>query len=164
MATTAYYLKGTCKWAMVHSPDRDFDNFKINLYMDDASKKLFADSGMTLEPKKEGKVTKADPKPKAVKCELKDADAYITFRRPNTKEIKKQVVEFGKPQVLDADGNPTKDLIGNGSEVTIKVIAFDTQAHGKGHRLEAVQINELVPYEGKGVESELPEGMDEAPF
>ena len=52
------------------------------------------------------------------------------------------------------------DSIGNGSEVTIKVAAYSS-VKGKGHRLEAVKVENLIPYEGGGaVESRTPKGVE----
>ncbi len=142
MSTQAYYFRGICKWAMVHSIDEKYNNYKVNLYMDDSSKELFASSGLQMTPKTD------------------EDGEYVTFRRAASKSIKGETVNFGKPKVLGVDTLPTNDLIGNGSDVTIKVVAFDT-LNGIGHRLEAVKVNMLIPYEGKAVETHTPEGWEE---
>jgi hypothetical protein len=158
MATDTYYFTGECKWAMVHKMDEKYGNYKINLYMDKASKDSFKKSGLQLKPKKEVEGSKP------VECKLSDPDAYVTFRRPHSSKIKDEIIDFGKPRVLGEDGAPTNALIGNGSQVTVKVSAFDTM-NGVGHRLEAVKVNNLVEYEGKSSgETVLPEGMEEIPF
>jgi hypothetical protein len=131
MATEFLYFKGKAKWAQLTKPDKEYDNFKINLYLDDNSKSLFAESGLQLEPKTD------------------EDGEFVVFRRPNYKQIKKELVHFGAPEVVDAEGTPTNALIGNGSEVAIKVVVYDSKK-GKGHRLESVKILNLVPYEGSG--------------
>ncbi len=146
MATQTYYMRGICKWAMVHSMDEKYGNYKINVYLDDASKELYAKSGLQMTPKTD------------------EDGEFVVFRRAGSKVIKGETVNFGKPKVLNQDGEITSDLIGNGSAVTIKVLAFDTM-NGIGHRLDGVKIDTLVPYEGKAVESHVPEGWsDELPF
>jgi hypothetical protein len=119
------YLKfsGKCKWAKVRKPDDKYDNFSIQLYMDDKSWETFEVAGLSLIPKED------------------EDGQYVTFRRPNKKLIKNDVVEFGPPEVVGAEG-----LIGNGSEVTLDVVVYDT-IKGKGHRLNRVTVNNLVKYE-----------------
>ncbi len=165
MATQTYFFRGKFKWALVHSMDAKYSNYKVNLYMDDASKELYATSGLQMQPKKEVEGVDKDGKPnRAIDCDIFDADAFVVFRRAHSKEIKGDTVTFGKPKVLDADGAVTTDLIGNDSTGTIKVVAFDTM-NGIGHRLEAVKVETLVPYEGKAGETHVPEGFEnDCPF
>lgn len=127
MATNYYYLSGKAKWAKLFKPDDKYKNWQINVYLDDASKKTFTESGMSMQPKRD------------------DDGEFITFRRPEAKLIKNDLIKFDPPTVLDADGKPLDKLVGNGSEVTIKVVVYDT-IKGKGHRLEAVKVNKLVEY------------------
>jgi hypothetical protein len=159
MATQTYYFRGECKWAMVHSMDTKYGNYKINLYLDEASKKLYATSGLQMGSKKEqeGIDEETGKQKRPIACALDDPESFITFRRAGSKTIKGETVNFGKPKVLNVDNEVTNDLIGNGSEVTIKVLAFDTM-NGIGHRLDAVKIDNLVPYEGKETEKHVPDG------
>lgn len=131
MATEHLYLKGTAKWAKVFKPDEEYDNFTINVYMDEASRKLFAEAGLQLTPKED------------------EDGEFVTFRRPNYKQIKNELVHFGAPQVIDEQGVPVTTPIGNGSEVVVKVIVYDSKK-GKGHRLDGVQVTKLVEYAGSG--------------
>ena len=142
MATQTYYLRGICKWAMVHSIDEKYGNYKINVYLDDESKERYVKSGLQMTPKTD------------------EDGEFVVFRRAASKVIKGETVNFGKPKVLNVDNEVTNDLIGNGSKVTIKVLAFDTM-NGIGHRLDAVKIDNLVPYEGKPMETHTPEGWEE---
>lgn len=127
MATKYYYFTGKGKWIKAHKPDKEYKNFTMNLYLDEPSKKLFEESGMTLKPKSD------------------EGGEYITFRRPESKLIKDEVVKFGPPAIYGPDGKPFDGLVGNGSDVTIKVSVFDTRK-GKGHRWEGLKINTLVEY------------------
>ncbi len=141
MATNVWYFSGTAKWCKVEKPDPKFGNFEVNLYMDNPSWDRYAQSEM------QNKVRE-------------DEDGkFVTFRRPAQKLVKDELKKFGPPELLDEDGNEYEGLIGNGSEVTVKVSVYDT-VKGKGSRLEAVRIDKLVPYEGVEVHSE---GID-APF
>lgn len=129
MATNFIYLSGKAKWAKVRTPDEKYDNYTIDLYPSKESWGEFKASGMEVRPKKS------------------EDGEFITLRRPNTKLIKGEVVTFGPPKVLNPDETTFEGLIGNGSTVTLKVAVYDTMK-GKGHRLEAVRVDDLVVYEG----------------
>lgn len=129
MATEYIYLRGTCKWAQVRKPDEKYQNFKVNLYLDKASQEIFEKSGLRLEANED------------------DDGRYYTFRRPVSKLIKGEAVNFGPPKLFAADNTelPSDVLIGNGSDVTIKVSVYDT-VKGKGHRFEVLRVEKLVPF------------------
>lgn len=136
MAT--YYFTGKCNYAKVYKPDLDFDkinsSWKIDLYMDDESWELFNDSGCQLK----------------VKEDKKTGEKYVNFRRPTQKLIKDKIETFKPPVVVDKTNSPMTADIGNGSTVTVKVEIYNTRK-GKGHTLEAVRVEELVPYEANKV-------------
>ena len=135
MPTATFYLSGTAKWAKLKKPDPKYKRWTIDLYLDEASKAVFAESGMQLARKTN-----------------EDGTSYHTFGRAEQKLIKNELVNFDPPTVIDAEGNPFDKNVGNGSHVTIKVSVYDT-VKGKGHRLDVVRVNRLVPYEGG---SEMP--------
>jgi hypothetical protein len=141
MATETYYFKGIAKWAKVYRPDPEYDNYKINVYLDDASKALFVAAGTQLTPKED------------------DDGEYVTFRRDHSKMIKKELVTFGPPKVVDADGHLLTENIGNGSKVVVKVQVYDGKK-GKGHRLEAVQVVDLIVYDNGNSSAHTPEGVE----
>lgn len=134
MATYNYLFTGMTKWAKVRKPDEKYDNYQVPLYLDDDSWELFEKSG----------------------CQLKvheDADGkYVTFKRREAEynQFKKETEVNGPPAVLikkDDEYVPWPEgLIGNGSNVSVKVAIFDTR-NGKGHRLLSVGINDLVEYD-----------------
>ena len=133
MASDTYYFRGIANWAKVHKPDTKFDVFTLDLHLDAESLALYKDSGLQLE----------------LRPHEKDG-LYIKLRRPTTKKIKGELVEMGPPTVLikrGEDFEPFSDNIGNGSTVLVKVRVYDTQ-RGKGHELETVAVESLVPYEG----------------
>lgn len=133
MATETYYFKGKVKWAKVYpgqEKSKFGDRFTVDFYPDDVA--AFVATGVQLVAKK-------------------DDDGAVKFqvRREPQKLIRGELVNFGPPQVLDKNNNPTTVAIGNGSTVTIKIAVYDTMK-GKGHRLDAVRIEDLVVYNSEG--------------
>lgn len=143
MATKYVYLSGRTKWAKVRKPDEKYQNFQVPLYMDEKTLEVFDSLGLQLTKKEDTEGT------------------YVTFRRPVSKVIKNELVNFGPPKVLKPDNSEFNGLIGNGSEVTIKVAVYDTMK-GKGHRLESVRVEKLVEYVGPPEATPLPGGAPEA--
>lgn len=131
MSTAIFYLSGKARWAKLKKPDPKYNRYTIDLYLDEDSKPKFAESGMQLELKTD-----------------KEGGRYHTFGRATEKVIKGELVKFDPPNVIDAEGNPFSKNVGNGSHVTIRVSVYDT-AKGKGHRLDTVRVNHLVPYEAQ---------------
>lgn len=127
MATSAVYLTGKAKWAKVYQPDDKYQNWTVQLYMDKDSLKKYQESGMSMAIKED------------------EEGQYVTFRRPMAKLIKQEMVKFAPPTVVDSDGNAFDKTIGNGSDVTLKVLVYDTMK-GPGHRLEAVRVDKWVEY------------------
>lgn len=127
MATKVFRFYGKSHYAKVHTPDEKYGNYQCGLIFDKASLDLFRKSGLQLK--------------------LKDVDGeqYATFRREPRKLIRGDMVEFGKPKVTDAVGREIDDLVGNGSLVALTISVYDT-IKGKGHRIDEVRVNQLVPY------------------
>lgn len=128
MATSTFYFSGEAEWAKVITPDPDFDktksSWKLTLVFDKKSLELFEKSGLALKLKKK-----------------EDGRYYTTFRRPTKSIIKGDIVEYSAPVLLKGDNTPrASEPINNGSEVTIKVLVYDSMK-GKGHRLEAVRVD-----------------------
>jgi hypothetical protein len=147
MATEYIYLNGTVEgFVRLGSPDPKYDNFYVGLTLDAESKAKYAASGMQMKAK-----TSADGK------------EFITFRRKNKAIIKDQLVTFGAPTVLDANDQPLTKFIGKGTELTAKVIVYDTQK-GKGHRLDAVKVSKLVEYVPPKKEEGVTETKKAIPF
>ena len=127
MASKDYYFSGEAKWAMLFAPDKEYKNYKITVNLDEPSKVKYLESGLQGRPKTD------------------DGGFWVTFRRPETKEIKGDLKRFEKPKVVNDLGEEVTDFVGNGSKVTVRVTVYDTR-RGKGHRLEAVRVDELVKY------------------
>lgn len=127
MSTAIYRFYGTSKWAKIQEPDAKYNNYQIDLYMDDASWRLFKKTGLQLKTR-----------------ESEDGE-YVTFRRPVQKIIKGKLVELGKPAVVNPLGQALDILVGNGSEVCVEVSVYDT-IKGKAHTMEKVEVIGLVEY------------------
>jgi len=133
MASKTYEFTGICRWAKLDKPDQKYDKYSIEVKLDEAGAALYKQAGCM------GRASK-------------DGEGYYTFRRdPKGKVWQDNVqVPAGKPLVIDPQGNPIHELLGNGSKVTVKILAYDYNnsfGKGVGTRLEAVCVNELIKYE-----------------
>lgn len=126
MATKLFKFYGISEYAKVHAPDKEYGHYGLNLFFDKPSYDLYKKTGLRLKVKD------------------KDGQSFVGFRRHPDKVFEGQ---NPKPEVIDAVGRPIEDLIGNGSKVAVTVSVYDTKM-GKGHRLETVQVLDLVPYDG----------------
>ena len=139
MSTSHVYLTGFLMWAKVHHPDPEYKNYTVDFYPEDIdeTRAILTEQGSQLK-EKEGQSEEA-PGP-----------YFYKFRRAEEQLIKDQVVKWGPPLVVQADGEtPEKRLLGNGTKATVKLEFFDTK-NGRGHRLLAVRVDELVEYNPEG--------------
>ncbi len=124
MATAYYYFNGMSKWAKVYKPDEKYGKYSIDVLL----------SMEQYEALKNLKV-KNNGKPE-------DGKMWVTFRRNQ---------EDGAPIVVGPDGGPFTDLIGNGSEVSIKleIESFVSQKYGPvtKSRIASVMVDKHVKYE-----------------
>lgn len=129
-------IKGKIKWPKVYTPEQfaEKETWNVTIYPDpEEMDKVFA-------------LQKAGAK----NTIRKDDDGYyIKYSRPTTIKIK-GVVQPRTPPKVFYNGAPFTEQIGNGSRATI---VLDTYSHNtpsgrmaKAARLEAVDIEELVPY------------------
>jgi hypothetical protein len=136
MPTENVYVKGTAKWCIMHAPD-SWGYYKMTLYPDSPSLERIRE----LQSAGLKNVLK------------KDEDGYnVTFRRPQNKMMRGKLVAFTPPEVLGPDGKtPLSALVGNGSEVTVKLEVYPHSTPGGGKavaaRLAAVKVDNLVPYD-----------------
>lgn len=124
------FLSGKAKWAKLDKPDAKYGYYGINLYMDEESEGVFKESGLTLR-------TKEDEEGK-----------FVTFRR-DPEKLFEDMEEKPRKLIFDPETKeylPLQEAIGNGSLVTVKVEVYETKKYGMGHRLEAVAVDNLVPY------------------
>lgn len=136
MASKVYYFSGQSWWGNLVEPNDEYQNWSQCVVLDDESRKLFK------ETKLKNKFVDTPFGPYG-----------IHFRRPVQKMFKDEVVTFNPPKVINPDGTPFDNpkRIGHGSKITCKVVVY---SHGTptgktafAGRLEAVRVDELVPYE-----------------
>lgn len=133
MATKFHTFKGKLMWTQNITQVDDFrgtKNYKANIILDEASLKEFEESGIQTKPRED-----------------KEGNLIHTFKRPERKLIKGDLVEFGPPEYVDENGDKIEGVIvANDSEAELEVVSYDT-VMGKGHRLNKVTVTKLIPYE-----------------
>lgn len=134
--TEYVYLQGKAKWARLQTPD-PWGNWKITLYL-------------TPDSYNQMSALKNEGVKNIIK---KDEDGYhVTLRRPVNKEMRGKLQGFAPPEVINPDGTPLRDvLIGNGSDVTVKLEVYSHKTpsggYAKAARLQGVRVDNLVPFE-----------------
>lgn len=130
MATQTHKITGKLKWTQnLTKPDefRGSKNYKVNLY--DVDESLWKSTGIQTRPKQD-----------------KEGHTLYLMKRPDSRVIRGELVNFGPIKVVDPDGNDlSSTLIGNGSTAEVEVQVYDTEM-GKGHRVEKVVITDLIEY------------------
>lgn len=167
-----YFFTGPCAYAKVFRENRDLKGFEdkyvqhegmysISVGLNDEDSDIMMGFNRRYEPKSpEGVVG------------LEDVDPglqFFPFRRKHLHLSKKgePIKDWGGPPVVltkDLEPWPEKTLIGNGSIVTVKVIAApNPRARGSFVRLESIRVDSLVEYNDpndaevtKGPEDGLP--------
>lgn len=141
MASKTYFFTGKANWAKLTEPDQKYQFWGLDLVLDKDEWDKFKESGLQLKVNK-----------------TKEGEDYVSFRRPQQKVIKNELVDFDPPVLVDKDNEVLEDRpnVGNGSTVTCKVLVYDT-IKGKGHRLEGVRIDNLIEFIKQ-------DKQDEAPF
>lgn len=141
MSTHTIYVTGKAKWARVYESQMDTkygEKFHITVYPDEASLINLKTSGSRLEMKED------------------EDGKFFKFSRDNKAIFRDKEEVLGPPKVVHKVEDkylPFDKIIGNGSVVTIRLAIYDSKK-GKGTRLEAVCVDEHVPYENG--ESDLP--------
>lgn len=133
--TENVYLSGKCKWCKSQEPNQ-FGDYKVDLFPDSESlNKLM------------------ELKARGLKNVLKNTEdgPSMSFKRPTRKTMRNQVINFGPPVVVDKEGSPTLQAVGNGSDVTIKLLIYPYKVPGIGTpgigaRWESLRIDNLVPF------------------
>ena len=159
MSSNWINLKGTISWAKVYEPDEPSfgdKRWKVSFYpMNDDEWAIFDKSGMQMEKKED-----------------QDGKKFVTFRRACKKLFPKddEATFFNPPEITGAvnvsyvnpDNNEKvrsykkseiKNIkivgeqteIGNGSVCIVNLCVYDG-GKGKGHRLESINVLDLVEY------------------
>lgn len=126
-------LSGKCKWAQLDKPNIKFEPmWKITIVLENET--------LIERLKATGLNVKQD----------NDGDWVLDIKRKvNSKDKKTGEVKVNNPPVVMYEGEEFHDKIGNGSHVTCEFSVYDWDSFGKkgvGVWLNAVTINELVPY------------------
>ena len=133
MASTRYILDGVATWAKIFPENVDEYNgvkkYSITLSMEDELADKFEGTGTRKVLKRGG-----------------DGKYQVKLTRPFAQPTFPEL--GGAPVVVDENGEPFKQLIGNGSKVSVEITVYDTKM-GKGTRLDKVIVRDLVPYDGK---------------
>jgi len=120
-------VEGNAYWASLVAPNTTYEPmYTINLVVDEATAKDFAERGHSIR-------------------EMEEGPAVVIKRKVNGPNgmVRKA------PRLLDADKNDVDVLVGNGSKVRVQYQEYDwtyNNKSGKGLDLQAVQIIDLVPY------------------
>ena len=139
MAQQEVYMTGVSGWTHLGSPGK-YGNYTVDMYLDDDSWEKFDTVGLQLKPKEDEK------------------GRYVTFRRPPQQQlISGKIIDHGAPKIVDEEGVTFEEpnRIWQGSTLTCRLVVYDT-VKGKGHRLEAVRVEELAEREdGEGQDPAL---------
>lgn len=131
MATQTVYVSGVIhgpRWPRIRQDQMDTkfgENFHCTIYPDEAGIHQIKASGSRVKKNED------------------EHGTFYKFSRPNKKDFKGKTEVLGPPMVVDKDGNPFSELIGDGSKITVKLSVYES-AFGKGTRLEGVRVDELV--------------------
>ncbi len=133
MTTKYYTLSGMQKWGgkNLFVKDTEYSTYSMNLYPDEKTLKLIKDNKIPF------------------KFKVDEDGTYGVVRWPHEKTIKGEVVVFGPPEVLFADGNAFEGSLGNGSTVSCDVAVYDYTWAGKtkqAMRLNKVHVTNYVEY------------------
>ena len=143
-------LNGKEYWASVVTPNTTFDEdgvYSIHLAVDEENKKSAVAEGLSIKNKGD------------------ERGDFVTIKR---KAKRKDGSANKAPDVMDGMKRPLQNtLIGNGSTVNVLFKTYEwnhkpTNRSGKSADLQAVQVVNLIPYEGSNSASsafqEIPEG------
>ena len=143
-------LNGKAYWASVVTPNTTFDEdgvYSIDLAVDEENKKSAVSEGLSIKNKGD------------------ERGDFVTIKR---KAKRKDGSLNRAPDIMDNMKRPLQNtLIGNGSTVNVLFKTYEwnhkpTNRSGKSADLQAVQVVNLIPYEGSNSASsafkEIPEG------
>lgn len=127
------YLTGIIKWCKHVRPDSTYNKWSVVMYI----------VGEELEKARMWQAKQG------IKNNLKmdDDGWYITLSRKTTITVKGRDVGLEPPKVIDKDGIPITEMVGNGSAGTAKCVLWSTKNYpGKNLRWEALKIDNLVKF------------------
>ena len=144
MATQVHVVRGKAMWAKIFERNRDTESSHPMIQQE--LDKTDGKTSIEVILDEEGLATFEASGSKKKINQLEDGPA-VRFERP----FKHRIEDFGgAPRVVDGRGEEDKPWdeninIGNGSDVEVMFVTYDTSL-GKGTRLEAVRVLDLVEY------------------
>jgi hypothetical protein len=124
------YVKGKAMWANITSPNTRFQPHKYGLTVltDQETADKLESFGLSQVRSRTG--------------QLKYEEPAFTFSR---RAERNDGTSNDAPKLLDSDGNQLDSLVGNGSEVTVKIKPYKNN-YGSFAELIAVKVDNLVEY------------------
>lgn len=134
-------VEGVSFFASVHTPNKATGTYSIDLVVDaDTSKKL-QEVGIPLAKDKDGNN----------KTHEGVSGDVFRFKKKLASKLGKALTP---PKVVDSQGTPMKELVGNGSKVRLYLGVYDYTMNGKSGTsaaLNVVQVLDLVEFHGGGI-------------
>ena len=124
------YVKGKAMWANITSPNTRFQPHKYGLTVltDQETADKLESFGLS--------------QVRSRTVQLKYEEPAFTFSR---RAERNDGTSNDAPKLLDSDGNQLDSLVGNGSEVTVKIKPYKNN-YGSFAELIAVKVDNLVEY------------------
>lgn len=126
------FLKGKIKWCKHIRPDTTYNKWSVVMYI----------SGPELDKAREWQAM-------GIKNTIKKDDDgwFITLSRKTSITVKGREVGLEPPRVVDKDGKPIDQAIGNGSDGVAKCILWSSKNYpGRNIRWEALRVDNLVSF------------------
>lgn len=135
-----FEVSGKLSWVKHLKPDEKYGKWSFRLHPDAKSLEFLRD------------LQTASKGISGIKNVLgKDEDGYyMQFSRQCKKEMRGQMVYFEPPRVVNEEGLPVTEAVGNGSDgiATIELYTHNTPGGGrsKAVRWESLKVINLIPY------------------
>lgn len=162
MPTEFIYFQGKGSWIRAAKPDRTF------IKPDGTGSKW----DMILHPNEQSLEKIRELQAEGVKNKLnEDEDGYfVRLSRPEAIKVRGRLKEMKPPVLTKKDGSPFNDMVGNGSDVTVKMEVYEHKTpnggKAKAMRWLSLRIDHLVPYTGRremDYDERAVKGLEEQP-
>lgn len=159
MAKTQYLrFKGLIAWARIYDGQEDDYNgdkrWKISFYPSKEVADKIKDAGIQSRMKED------DGEKSGI------AGKYFVFKRELEREFEGTVQKLDPVKVYNKEGKLLDDRIsiGNGSTVEITLEVYQTKRFGKGTRLNAIRIIDLIEYKPDDDDAPFESSSDDTPL
>lgn len=164
LETCNLYIKNaTVFYAAIHEPrlkyQSDEKEFSAQVFVSEETKDKLLDEVMVNKSFSEVGITKTSKPPRKIKFPLSSQVQEGKMNYDAVKGLwgfnvaKPEVSKKGNKMfvnVIDTEGKPFTENVGNGSVCTLKLFAYRNQDNQLVVTLDTVQVLEHVPYEAKG--------------